>query len=235
MAGEFERAFRQMLKSVVREVADELIHERRFSHRPSPPQESAFEDRFLLRAREAAKRLAISERHLHTLTVEGVLPCVRVGRLVHYSVKTIEKWIQESESTNPPNPQSRPAATKPKTAAVSPSKRSKKATKAVRAKVSPRTSTEKPKRKKKASTRRQAEAEQKKEKPNPFTLLLREIGIARDSLGPMTNGDLMRIAEVDTPTYHGWMHLNKEMPEEALEKLRRHFSKVDETEDEGES
>ena len=39
----------------------------------------------------------------------------------------------------------------------------------------------------------------------------------------LTNGDLMRIAEVDTPVLHGWMYLNRELPEEALQKLRDHF------------
>lgn len=44
-------------------------------------------------------------------------------------------------------------------------------------------------------------------RPNPFRLLLKGIGIDRDDLGPLTNGDLMRIAEVDPITFHGWMYL----------------------------
>jgi len=55
---------------------------------------------------------------------------------------------------------------------------------------------------------------------------LEEIGVDRDELGPLTNGELMQIAEVDLPTFHGWMYLGKGMPEEALEKLRKHFSKT---------
>ena len=39
----------------------------------------------------------------------------------------------------------------------------------------------------------------------------------------VTNGDLMRIAEVDIPVFHDWMYMNRELPEEALEKLREHF------------
>ncbi len=34
----------------------------------------------------------------------------------------------------------------------------------------------------------------------------------------------MRIAEVDTPVLHGWMYLNRELPVEALQKLRDHFA-----------
>lgn len=109
MISDFENVFRQMLKSVVREVFDEVLRERHFEpHQTTtsikPVQD---EERFLLRAREAAKRLAISQRHLQRLTAEGVLPCVRVGNLRHYSVKTIEGWIRESESTDAPEPRKR--------------------------------------------------------------------------------------------------------------------------------
>ena len=33
----------------------------------------------------------------------------------------------------------------------------------------------------------------------------------------------MRIAEVDLPTFHSWMYFGRELPEVALENLRRHF------------
>jgi len=106
MAGDIEMALRQMLKSVVREVFDEVLQQRRFQpHQSTANQTSSQEDeRFLLRAREAAERLAISQRHLQRLTAEGVLPCVRVGNLRHYSVETIEQWIRETESTDAPEP-----------------------------------------------------------------------------------------------------------------------------------
>jgi hypothetical protein len=55
---------------------------------------------------------------------------------------------------------------------------------------------------------------------------MKEVGIDRDKLGPLTNGELMRIAEVELPVYHDWMYLERKMPEEALEKLRQHFSNV---------
>jgi len=46
------------------------------------------------------------------------------------------------------------------------------------------------------------------------------MGVDRSSLPPLTNGDLMRIAEVDLPTFHGWQYLNKPLPEPALERLK---------------
>jgi hypothetical protein len=55
---------------------------------------------------------------------------------------------------------------------------------------------------------------------------MREVGIDRSTLPPMTNGDLMRIAEVDMMTMHGWQHLNRSLPEEAANKLKEHFRRV---------
>jgi excisionase family DNA binding protein len=117
MTSEFEVAFRKVLKSVIREVADEVLRERQSTEsviQSKPPDQA---DALLLRASEAAKRLAISPRHLHNITQAGLLPCVRIGRLVHYSVETIEQWIRDSESTDRPAPRSKVVANRPKTKA----------------------------------------------------------------------------------------------------------------------
>lgn len=60
-------------------------------------------------------------------------------------------------------------------------------------------------------------------RPNPFDLLLEEIGVCRKNLPPLTNGDLRRVADVDIPIMHGWQYLNRELPAEALLRLRDHF------------
>jgi hypothetical protein len=52
---------------------------------------------------------------------------------------------------------------------------------------------------------------------------LSEIGVDHDDLPVITNGNLMRIAEVDIPTLHGWKYLHRPLPEAAEEKLRAHF------------
>lgn len=231
MTNDFENSFRQMLKSVVREVFDEVLRERQFeTHRTAtsikPAQD---EERFLLRAREAAKRLAISQRHLHKLTVEGVLPCVRVGSLVHYSVEAIERWIRASESIG---------ASKPREKAATGTQEAKKAKSPPAAK--PRKTEPKKKQTSKKATRKTAEIEpkraNKKRQPKkeklepeeekrigPFDLLLEVIGVNRDALPSLTNGDLMRIAEVDIPTLHGWQWHNRPLPDEALQRLKDHF------------
>jgi excisionase family DNA binding protein len=54
--------------------------------------------RLLLKAREAAQALAISERLLWKLTDQGDIPCVRIGRSVRYDVQDLEAWIESKKA-----------------------------------------------------------------------------------------------------------------------------------------
>lgn len=47
----------------------------------------------LLTAPQAAKALAISERKLWELTNRRLIPCVRIGRAVRYSLADLQAWI----------------------------------------------------------------------------------------------------------------------------------------------
>jgi hypothetical protein len=49
------------------------------------------------------------------------------------------------------------------------------------------------------------------------------LGVEEDALPRMTNGEIMRVAEVDTPTLHGWVYRNRDMPDEAMNKLHEYF------------
>lgn len=102
MADDLESALKQLLKNVVREVADDLVEELKASPRLQASQATPAAEAFRLTPRETAKRLAISERHLFQLTRSGQLPCVRVGKCVRYNVETIQKWVRETESTEQP-------------------------------------------------------------------------------------------------------------------------------------
>jgi excisionase family DNA binding protein len=51
----------------------------------------------LVRSREAARMLAISERTLWTMTKSGRLPCVRLQGSVRYKVDTLLTWVTEQE------------------------------------------------------------------------------------------------------------------------------------------
>ncbi len=100
MFKDFESAFRYILKSIVQEVLDEFLNKSGFQQQQqstaNQPQKR-MDERLLLSARETAKRLAVSERHLFNLTAEGAVPCVRIGRLVRYRLESIEQWIHENE------------------------------------------------------------------------------------------------------------------------------------------
>jgi len=39
----------------------------------------------------------------------------------------------------------------------------------------------------------------------------------------MTNGDVMRIADIDIPTLHGWAYHSRAMPDEAMKRLHEYF------------
>lgn len=55
----------------------------------------------LLRPRDAARALAISERTLWELTRRGSIPCVRVGRAVRYSPLDLKAWIEAQKRPGP--------------------------------------------------------------------------------------------------------------------------------------
>jgi excisionase family DNA binding protein len=61
-------------------------------------QASNLSEQWLLTARQAADRLAISERTLWELTNRGDLPCVRLGRSVRYDPADLEAWVQANKS-----------------------------------------------------------------------------------------------------------------------------------------
>lgn len=103
MTDQFEAAFRGLLKSVLLDVAREVTSVRRDD---GQREHLKSEYPMLLRSAEAAELLAVSERHLHAMTRNGLLACVRVGRLVRYRPETLRDWIARSESawqqTEPP-------------------------------------------------------------------------------------------------------------------------------------
>ncbi|ADG67059.1 hypothetical protein Plim_1224 [Planctopirus limnophila DSM 3776] len=53
-------------------------------------------EKLLISAKEAARRLSISERSLWSLTNQRRIPTIRIGRSVRYSVIGLEEWIRQS-------------------------------------------------------------------------------------------------------------------------------------------
>jgi hypothetical protein len=48
-----------------------------------------------MRRREAAAAIGISVGELDTWTKRGIIPCVRVGRIVLYNVDAIQNWLDK--------------------------------------------------------------------------------------------------------------------------------------------
>lgn len=225
MPNDLESAFHCLLKFVVHEIVSELqINESPTVHENSD-QILDTDDRLLLRSSEMAKRLSISERHLHRMSVERGLPCIRIGQSVRYRVEAVKEWLLEAESTETPQSKQQ-VSIKKKTKIPQKSQQKKVKKQAVSKTKGPAKVSKQKKEPTKKSGLPKTNPEPEQERINPFRLLLKEIGVDRDELGPLTNRELMQIAEVDLPTFHGWMYLGQEMPKEALEKLRKHFSKT---------
>jgi excisionase family DNA binding protein len=55
-------------------------------------------DRLLIMSKAAAALLGISPRKLWSLTKCGEIPCVRIGRSVRDSVRSLEAWIERREA-----------------------------------------------------------------------------------------------------------------------------------------
>lgn len=53
-----------------------------------------------VRPRQAAALLGISERTLWSWTKDGIIPAVRVGRLVLYPVEQLRAWLHERSAAD---------------------------------------------------------------------------------------------------------------------------------------
>lgn len=192
----------------------------------------------LLRTSEAAELLAISERQLYTLTRSGSLPCVRIGRLVRYSPDALRDWIATSESqkdmahasdatkrsVKPVSKSTRRSARrKTSTTRRSPRQPAKKVTPAEKTKEkpaaskSPATSVAAP------HDQRDSENRAEGRTRSILAYFAERLGVDEDALPRMTNGEIMRIAQVDTPILHGWAYRNRDIPDEAMNKLHEYF------------
>lgn len=218
----FEVAFCELLKSAIRaaigETNSELGELGRNKMIGEPTQ------LLLLRASEAAESLAISEAHLSRLTRQGRIPHVRVGQCLRYSLEELRNWVRESQVRQVTDNRQKPAE-RSANFRVEPIQNLDAKSLSKREKQSNTTAEKDTKRKAIVNgSRNRPPCPIREERISPFQELLSEIGIERSSLPPITNGEIMRIAEVDMPVCHGWLYLNRPLPEEAREKLKKHYS-----------
>ncbi|HTN77710.1 MAG TPA: helix-turn-helix domain-containing protein [Pirellulaceae bacterium] len=53
----------------------------------------------LIRQSDAARMLAISDRKLWSLTKQGIVPCVKVGKTVRYSPEALREFVARGGTT----------------------------------------------------------------------------------------------------------------------------------------
>lgn len=229
MSSDLEAAVRDLLKAVLCDVVREVLAPRLVGGSDAVPGDSSGEP-LLLRAPEAAKLLAISESQLFKLTKAGTIPCVRVGRLVRYSPNALREWVSRSESVVPCDhtpPASRPPArptsanvlhrTERRTAPAIRGTLAANAPKSPIARKASEASTPAPRR------HRASPAPGESKPRNILAFFASRLGVDEAALPRMTNGEIMRIAEVDIPTLHGWTYRNRDMPETAMNRLHDYF------------
>lgn len=240
MPSEFDSAFGEMLRLIVKEVVAETRANDSSDTRTI--ESRASNEALLLNSREAAQALSISEPHLSRLTRSGVIPHLRVGKCLRYSVTALENWIRQSESTESPPPRTittknlekpKPLEKVTPVSKTSTKLGSKTQRKSAEAKVPQRKAITPASPKTRKAKQKAQQSNEDENQRNPFAELLAEIGIDRSSLPPLTNGELMRISETNIATYHGWMYLNRPFPEEAREKLKKHFLAIVSRDSEG--
>jgi excisionase family DNA binding protein len=91
LSGDLER----MIEQVVIETIAHLDKDRYNQAHDTPDGEPlADSGALLLKPRDAAKVLAISERTLWQLTRTGEIPRVLIGRAVRYSTAALNNWIE---------------------------------------------------------------------------------------------------------------------------------------------
>jgi excisionase family DNA binding protein len=85
----------ELLKPFIEQVVREVVAQTQNKEQKSTEatKEGTAIGTLLVASREAAKLLGISERTLWTLTDEGDLPCVRIGRLVKYDPCDLQQWV----------------------------------------------------------------------------------------------------------------------------------------------
>lgn len=227
MTGSLEAAIRVLLKEVLVEVAREILPAQ-LPFRSEQSAANGSEDRMLLRSSEVAELLAISERQLHKIMRSGLLPCVRVGKLVRYRPDAIQDWIRQSESLDNPlrksnstrrHGQPRTKKTRPKAGRKSKTTKNSSTPAIARDQASspPARVAAEPR------THRNIEGSSENRPRSVCSCFASRLGVAEDALPQMTNGDIMRVADIDIPTLHGWQYRNRDLPEAAISRLHEYF------------
>lgn len=213
MADSLDSVLHSLLKSALLQALQEGLPP---PPKPTPaPIAKTVDPLQLLSLAEVTELLHVSARTVHSLTQSGDLPCLRIGSSVRYRRSSLQEWIEAKEAGRPAKGRGRPAVSATSTsrrkvtkrgvdASLAPEERSR-MQRLPDSRVGP-SATQPPRAKTPTS-------------PHRLQQLAVSLGVAYEALPRVTNGDLMRLAEVDMPTLHGWQYRQLDMPEPAMAKL----------------
>ncbi len=226
MQDSLESTIRKLVKDAVREALLEARDSFEFASRqaqPTPKVEKSHEidsesGERLIDSREASKMLAVSVATVERLTSSGAIPSIKIGNLRRFSISALKQWIHDAESKG------KGRTTTDQTERVAPPKDAKPSKQS--SKVSAKQSRPQPAFDASKLALSNTTDKEGRKQTNPFRQLLAEIGVRYVDVHPITNGEIRRIAEVDVATCHGWMYLGRPLPQEALNKLKKHFLKL---------
>jgi excisionase family DNA binding protein len=104
MSPDLQQELRSLFVSVLVDAARDVLPmlAQASASTAGPATRLASEPENLLRPREAAKMMTVSERTLWKLVTSCEIPCVRIGRSVRYDPIAPRRWIDNSQSSPTP-------------------------------------------------------------------------------------------------------------------------------------
>ncbi|NLX22939.1 MAG: helix-turn-helix domain-containing protein [Phycisphaerae bacterium] len=94
-----------LIDQLQRHAAESPAQKRSSQQDPEPPSDASVNPQaqpapteLLWSPRQAAKSLSICERTLWSLTSEGQIRCIRIGRIVRYDPADLRAWIDRKKA-----------------------------------------------------------------------------------------------------------------------------------------
>jgi excisionase family DNA binding protein len=221
MSPELQQELRSFFVSILVDAAKEVLPMLAQASAPSTNEASTrvSEPERLLRPREAAKRMSVSERTLWKLVTSGQIPCVRIGRSVRYDPAALRRWINHSQSS--------PATVDIDDLRITVEEERRGVE--VISRSAPRTNRQRNGdaiRADKAEPKGRAKGAKDRVDERPRSapaFFAKRLGLPPEQFPRFTNGDLMRAADVDIATMHNWIYRGGELPEANFKKLEEIF------------
>lgn len=234
-----DESLRSFLKSVLVEVAKEVLpialSHQELGNKFTSDLTSSEAIPLLWRPKEAAKALAISERHLWALSHAGKIPYVRLNRLVRYDPAALREWLKNPQSIQvvtecaerPPGEPESVAPGHSSSVSASSKRRISKARSPSKTPIGRRVRHEKSAETGHSRTQKSPTGTEERRANTQRDVrgyFGERLGISPSKLPVITNGKIMEITGLDIATLHGWIYKGTALPDEAIQKLQAFYA-----------